>query len=82
MKAILVIDMPVNGCESCMFGTYGCRCLIKANMLDIEKMNDSTYCPLRPMPEFQQYRHSSGSFTRGFTKGWNSCLKEITGETE
>lgn len=39
-------------------------------------------CDLKSLPEFQQYRHSSGSFTRGFTKGWNSCLKYITGETE
>lgn len=49
MKAILVIDMPSNGCKSCMFGFNNQRCLVKAYMTD-DKMNDSDYCPLKPMP--------------------------------
>lgn len=74
MKAILVIDMPVNGCESCMFDIYG-KCLVNLN-------TGAKQCPLKPMPQYQQYRYSTGAFTRGFTKGWNTCIKEITGETE
>ena len=51
MKAILVIDMP-SGCKSCMFGFNNQRCLVKAYMTD-DKMNDSGYCPLKPMPKFK-----------------------------
>lgn len=67
VKAILVIDRPVNGCESCMFDTYG-RCMVKANL---EKMNDSSYCPLKPMPN---KRSTTGL---AYSQGWNDCLEEL-----
>lgn len=78
MKAIVVIDMPVNGCESCMFDSYGCRCLIKANMLDTEKTRDSNYCPLKPMPNrIDWLKNGYNVDWIMFSTGWNACLKEI-----
>lgn len=77
MKAIIVIDMPVNGCNSCMFDTYGFRCLIKANMKDLEKMNDSSYCPLKPMPEKKTKDEEFYVLPESFEDGWNACLEEL-----
>lgn len=68
MKAILVIDMPINKCKSCMFDRYGCSCLIKANMTDIEKMNDANFCPLKPMPEKIEINLKEDEVERVFKK--------------
>ena len=66
MKAVLVIDMPENGCKSCPLVSYGDKCSI-----EIE------HCPLRPLPKKIKQEEDVT-----YMYGWNDCLDEITGETE
>lgn len=86
-KAILVIDQPKYCTECPLYSEddygFGCGYGTLENRRQTN-VNDEipAWCPLRPLPQYQQYRHSTGAFTRGFTKGWNTCIKEITGETE
>lgn len=49
------------------------------------------YCPLRPLPQKNKYdveKYATVDYENDVTlghylnKGWNDCLKEITGETE
>ena len=92
MKAILVIDMPQN-CGVCPISEYiwfengkakadeGGNCPIANNY--IEKWNERPlWCPLRPIPEKQVNKPNTGGFTRGFTYGWNECIRRNFGETE
>lgn len=74
MKAILVIEMPVNGCESCMFDIYG-KCLVNLN-------TGLKQCPLKPMSKRMSNGLDEDIFEQGYLSGWNDCIKEITGETE
>lgn len=75
MKAILIVDVPSEWhCkELCIEGEL--RGKNEAGYWIF--VNEIVEAPLKPMPEYQQYRHSAGDFTRGFTKGWNTCIKEI-----
>lgn len=75
MKAILVIDMPKNGCESCMFDNYG-LCIVRANEKDVHKRANREWCPLKPLPQ-RQPKDNSNEVNLGFELGWNACLEEI-----
>ena len=93
MKAILVLDMP-KSCTDCPYlgfekDTKKPACVICEGRFkkdeDIENER-SIICPLRPMPKKEE-KPSKGEddyndFCIGYTRGWNECLDEITGETE
>lgn len=72
MKAILVIDMPKNGCESCMFDNYG-LCIVRANEKDVHKRANREWCPLKPLP----HKLQADWYTDGYKEGFNACLEEI-----
>lgn len=80
--------MPVNGCESCMFDTYG-HCIVKANEKDYNKRADENWCPLKPMPlkrETHVYWKSVGIGNiptheiSDYDKGWNDCVEFMEGD--
>ena len=79
MKAVLVIETP----RYC----YECPCLNKENdYCQVNGKNVNTgipsWCPLRPLPEKKTTKYpiwADRSYD-DFDKGYNACLKEITGE--
>ena len=88
MKAILVIDLP----KCC--GETPCPCWNDndrkdwcgaTNMTltgcDIEKERPS-WCPLKPLPSYKAVDLNDTRDVLMFCHGWNTCLNEITGETE
>ena len=80
MKAILVIDMPTN-CNECTLLNYEYGCPIIGATGDRSK-GRSAVCPLKQMPEKQVNKPNTGGFTRGFTYGWNECIRRNFGETK
>lgn len=40
------------------------------------------WCPLKPMPEFENAEDLTDMYDAAFSSGWNSCLIEILGEKE
>lgn len=66
MKAILVIDEPKD-CFTCELG--GSKVCIGG-------------CPLKPLPSFKAVDLNDIRDVVMFCHGWNTCLAEITGETE
>ena len=77
-KAILVIDMP----KAC---ADGCPVMCRARGIN----HRPTWCPLRPLPEKMTIKIPDGlSESSKMTihsilrVGWESCIKEILGETE
>lgn len=79
MKAILVIEMPKNCAECKLIYLQGIGEGI-CNAVDWEER--PKWCPLRPIPEKQVNKPNTGGFTRGFTYGWNECIRRNFGETE
>ena len=84
MKAVLVIDMP-KSCEECKYRGHtwlsqDIACILLDSELPEDNLNDvrSAVCPLRSLPKCRSHRGNE----RDYTDGFNSCLKEITGETE
>ncbi|MBR2653993.1 MAG: hypothetical protein IKD59_05490 [Lachnospiraceae bacterium] len=78
MKAIIIIDMPKNCGECpCVNDEFG-FCQADEKIRDCDWYKSPTWCPLKPMPKCRYYRGNE----RDFTDGFNTCLKEITGETE
>lgn len=80
MKSILVIDTPKN-CEECPLCLTSnkdtSRCFI--TYIAIEDLLEDkdifeAHCPLKPLPQ----KYDEGQLRE--QKGWNNCLKEITGE--
>lgn len=94
MKAILVVDMP-NNCYDCQYCRFDARkynfrgCVltdtdVQDGTIDICKEVHSC-CPLKPMPkkESEKHREEIEDWTGlAYSQGWNTCLAEITGETE
>lgn len=85
MKAVLVIDMP-NECIKCPLFVFGV-CQANRHTVSFETITfgkKSNYCPLRPLPEklvpfgYLDVGNEDGLYE----KGWNACIKAITGETE
>lgn len=75
MKAVLIIDMPVN-CSQCpCYEDYDCNVLNECifdeygNPRDIE-------CPLKPMPEKIEVNYEL-DYEAYYQMGWNDCLEEI-----
>lgn len=84
-KAILVIDMP-DSCHECLlFGSrYTDMCCKAMNNRSIDypypKDFRQEWCPLVPCPEEQMVWYEDGR--SDWERGYNSCLREITGEEE
>ena len=82
MKAILVIDMPIDcyDCPCYYEDKDRCEVLIKKAGADDEK---PSWCPLKAMPE--KINEKAIDFVpRGYwspddyeAKGWNDCIEEI-----
>ena len=98
MKAILVIDMPTKcwDCplftyDSDFYSEYGfCddrnKLKLKEGGEKIRFDEKPTWCPLRPLPD-KKMPKANEMFPQDMRlvdrwKGWDACLKEITGETE
>ena len=81
MKAVLVIDMPIN-CRACPLKTSVDGLLnycFTGKALHIDTIfanNRLKSCPLRPLPHSKQMENRW--FSDDYSKGWNDCLKEIT----
>lgn len=79
MKAILVIDMPINCSECKLIFLQGIGESI-CNAVDWEER--PMCCPLKPMPNKRVPDGSETDQIYGCYVGWNACIDEILGETE
>lgn len=91
MKAILVIDMPVD-CPECPMAHWnkldeftGCDAVSgkKYAINDKEYAESScrpSWCPLRPMPK--RIPTNEYGYITPYGSIWNACIDAITGETE
>lgn len=91
-KSVLVIDTPEN-CYDCPFGISYCgeleyeglcelaeclgcnEILMTEKYYDCESKSKPDWCPLRELPSKKNW----GEIFNGNVKGWNDCLREITG---
>lgn len=91
-KSVLVIDTPEN-CYDCPFGISYCgeleyeglcelaeclgcnEILMTEKYYDYESKSKPDWCPLRELPSKKNW----GEIFNGNVKGWNDCLREITG---
>lgn len=82
MKAILVIDEMPTGCIGCpcYYEDRG-RCQNTWESVEDDLVRPS-WCPLRPLPSFKAVDLNDTRDVVMFCHGWNTCLNEITGETE
>nr|WP_297940396.1 hypothetical protein [uncultured Lachnoclostridium sp.] len=85
-KVLLLIEEP-NSCDECMCveevgcRRYYCRALYEY-IENLEKREHSIIpkiCPLRKLPEKEDDDPMDDDYFRGYTNGWNDCLKEIAG---
>lgn len=80
MKAILVFDeMPKNCAECKLMYLQGIGEGI-CNAADWEER--PSWCPLRPLPSFKAVDLNDTRDVLMFCHGWNTCLADITGETD
>lgn len=82
-KAILVIDEMPNSCDECEVRCGG----YTAKEYSEKNIKRPLWCPLKPMPKEEDIYEvgmdeEDTNAKRQWNKGWNACLKEITGETE
>ena len=82
-KSILVVDTPKT-CKECR-----CQMMLVCVPADEdvdEYVNPNTtipkWCPLRQLPSFKAVDLNDTRDVVMFCHGWNTCLAEITGETE
>ena len=78
MKAVLVIDMP-NNCEECKIIYLQGHGESICDSGDWSKR--PSWCPLKPLP-CKKPKDNSNEINLGFELGYNTCLEDITGETE
>ena len=87
-KAVLVIDMP----DDVSLDEWFAKIHVDRLKIPVEEMMKGipfdeskmfNFVHLRPLPgKDNKAKASSGAYTRGYSKGWNACLDEITGETD
>lgn len=84
MKVLLIEDSET--CAECLLGIYNRRwfCLATGKDIDLLKSryDKPSWCPLRPLPSFKAVDLNDTRDVVMFCHGWNTCLAEITGETE
>ena len=78
-KSVLVIDTPEK-CDSCMYiGTFHDFCRI--NCRDIKDTSvKPDWCPLKPLPEKDDFDDLYDEYYTGYHDGWNDYLREITSQ--
>lgn len=94
MKAVLVIDKMPKNCDECWLhhfeyaediqdyedvchnAEHESHVLCKTNY-----KKRPSWCPLRPLPK-KKYADFPNDYEYGYADGYNTCLLEITGETE
>lgn len=78
-KSVLVMKTPKN-CDSCIYvGVFVDFCRI--NCRDIKDTSvKPDWCPLKSLPEKDNFDDLYDEYYTGYHDGWNDCLKEIVGE--
>ena len=78
-QSVLVIDTPEK-CKSCIYvGVFADFCRI--NCRDIKDTSvKPDWCPLKPLPEKDNFDDPYDEYYTGYHDGWNRCLMEIVGE--
>lgn len=80
MKAIIVIDVPVN--DTVDFGHMDIRANVKVkayNDLDF-KTYELQHIKVEPIPERENALERLSEFGRGWGVGYNDCIDEILGK--
>ncbi len=87
-KVMLIMDEPLD-CTDCpltdLSSMTGDKLCLASNKRWIETQNEykkPDWCPLRPLPSFKAVDLNDIRDVVMFCHGWNTCLAEITGETE
>ena len=88
-KAVVVIDMPdrcfssKNVCKFYSPGTYGgVYCLYYKRIVEDGLKEKPDWCPLKLLPEKDDWDDPYDEYYTGYANGWNRCLSEITGEDD
>lgn len=87
-KSVLVIDTPEKGCMSCPIGQDHSNILETCTfcpitgkcVLDKEAETIPDWCPLKPLPEKDDFDDPYEEYYTGYRDGWNRCLEEITSQ--
>ena len=83
MKYYLLIDEKPDSCETCPLRSYSDLMLMCTPMREgAYEICEDGRCPLRPLPSFKAVDLNDTRDVVMFCHGWNTCLAEITGETE
>ena len=78
MKKMLIVEEP-DSCETCPLRSYSNLMLMCTPMREAAS---DVECPLRPLPSFKAVDLNDTRDVVMFCHGWNTCLAEITGDTE
>lgn len=77
-KSVLVIDTPEN-CGKCKFiSGFWCRAMNGRRVPNNDVIPN--WCPLKPLPEKDDWDDQYDEYYTGYANGWNRCLSKITGE--
>lgn len=94
-KSVIVIDTPENclDCQFCYELDEGVEayCSISDDDEDASLMKKidcehgycqgkPDWCPLKPLPEKDDFDDPYDEYYTGYRDGWNRCLEEIVGE--
>ena len=85
MKAVLILDEMPNNCSECPCCNDGeCGNQYKGDISEYLEWGKGrpSWCPLKPMPSYKAVDLNDTRDVVMFCHGWNTCLNEITGETE
>lgn len=92
MKVLLIEESET--CAECLLGIYNRRwfCLATGKDIDLLKSRyeKPTWCPLRPLPTKKEHSEEGNpcsdnyedEYEYEYREGYNTCLREITGETK
>lgn len=74
-KSVLVIDTPEN-CGKCKFiSGFWCRAMHCRRVPNNDVI--PCWCPLKPLPEKDDFDDLYDEYYTGYHDGWNDCLREI-----
>ena len=87
-KSVLVMNTPEHGCISCLIGRNHSNsletciyCPITGKCV-IDKKAEAIpdWCPLKPLPEKDDFDDPYEEYYTGYRDGWNDYLREITSQ--
>lgn len=84
MKAVLIMDMPVN-CRGCEFNaSVSCRITHKSCAYYYTEKGKPEWCPLQELPERKEHLYVTSTAEAclqerqaGINIGWNACLDTL-----